>query len=133
MTDQNKSAEKPWGGRFTEPTDAFVERFTASVGFDQRLYHHDITGSIAHATMLAEVGVLTAEEKDLIIEGLQAVKADIEAGRFEWSVSLEDVHMNIEARLTDRIGITGKKLHTCLLYTSPSPRDRQKSRMPSSA
>ena len=112
MTDQNKSAEKPWGGRFTEPTDAFVERFTASVGFDQRLYHHDITGSIAHATMLAEVGVLTVEERDTIIDGLKAVKADIEAGTFEWSVSLEDVHMNIEARLTDRIGITGKKLHT---------------------
>lgn len=112
MTEQNKTSEKPWGGRFTEPTDAFVERFTASVGFDQRLYHHDIAGSVAHATMLAEVGVLTVEEKDLIIEGLAAVRADIEGGRFEWSVSLEDVHMNIEARLTDRIGITGKKLHT---------------------
>jgi len=112
MTEQNKSAEKPWGGRFTEPTDAFVERFTASVGFDKRLYHHDITGSIAHATMLAEVAVLTADERDSIIEGLEGVKADIEAGRFEWSVSLEDVHMNIEASLTERIGITGKKLHT---------------------
>ncbi len=117
MTDQKKrdqatTSEKPWGGRFSEPTDAFVERFTASVGFDQRLYHHDITGSIAHATMLAEVGVLTTEECDRIIAGLNGVKEDIEAGRFEWSVSLEDVHMNIEARLTDRIGITGKKLHT---------------------
>lgn len=112
MPDQNTSAEKPWGGRFTEPTDAFVERFTASVGFDQRLYHHDITGSIAHATMLAEVGVLTSQERDDIIEGLKGVKEDIEAGRFEWSVSLEDVHMNIEAKLTERIGITGKKLHT---------------------
>ncbi|MCE0759948.1 argininosuccinate lyase [Marinobacter sp. G11] len=117
MTDQKKSdqatsSEKPWGGRFSEPTDAFVERFTASVGFDQRLYHHDITGSIAHATMLAKVGVLTDAERDQIIEGLKGVKEDIEAGRFEWSVSLEDVHMNIEARLTDRIGITGKKLHT---------------------
>ncbi|PHQ14616.1 argininosuccinate lyase [Marinobacter profundi] len=112
MTDQSKTSEKPWGGRFSEPTDAFVERFTASVGFDQRLYHHDITGSIAHATMLAEVGVLTAAERDQIVEGLNGVKADIEAGNFEWSVSLEDVHMNIEARLTDRIGITGKKLHT---------------------
>jgi argininosuccinate lyase len=110
--EQATSSEKPWGGRFTEPTDAFVERFTASVGFDQRLYHHDITGSIAHATMLAAVGVLTDEERDTIIEGLKAVKADIEAGTFQWSVSLEDVHMNIEARLTDRIGITGKKLHT---------------------
>jgi len=117
MTDQKKSdqttsSEKPWGGRFSEPTDAFVERFTASVGFDQRLYHHDITGSIAHATMLAQVGVLTEAERDQIIDGLKGVKEDIEAGRFEWSVSLEDVHMNIEARLTDRIGITGKKLHT---------------------
>jgi argininosuccinate lyase len=117
MTDQKKSdqtttSEKPWGGRFSEPTDAFVERFTASVGFDQRLYHHDITGSIAHATMLAAVGVLTDEERDTIITGLNGVKADIEAGEFQWSVSLEDVHMNIEARLTDRIGITGKKLHT---------------------
>ncbi|MFB2705208.1 argininosuccinate lyase [Marinobacter shengliensis] len=117
MTDQKKSdqttsSEKPWGGRFSEPTDAFVERFTASVGFDQRLYHHDITGSIAHATMLARVGVLTDAERDQIIDGLKGVKEDIEAGRFEWSVSLEDVHMNIEARLTDRIGITGKKLHT---------------------
>ncbi|KEF30234.1 Argininosuccinate lyase [Marinobacter nitratireducens] len=117
MTDQKKSdqtttSEKPWGGRFSEPTDAFVERFTASVGFDQRLYHHDITGSIAHATMLAAVGVLTEEERDTIIDGLNAVKADVEAGTFEWSVSLEDVHMNVEARLTDRIGITGKKLHT---------------------
>ncbi|MGO1463349.1 MAG: argininosuccinate lyase [Marinobacter sp.] len=117
MTDQKKpdqatASEKPWGGRFSEPTDAFVERFTASVGFDQRLYHHDITGSIAHATMLAEVGVLTENERDSIIEGLKGVKEDIEAGRFEWSVSLEDVHMNIEAQLTNRIGITGKKLHT---------------------
>lgn len=112
MTDPNKTSEKPWGGRFTEPTDAFVERFTASVGFDQRLYHHDIAGSVAHATMLAEVGVLTDEERDQIITGLAEVRADIERGDFEWSVSLEDVHMNIEARLTDRIGITGKKLHT---------------------
>ena len=112
MTDQNKNAEKPWGGRFTEPTDAFVERFTASVGFDRRLYHHDIRGSIAHASMLAEVGVLTTEERDTIIDGLKDVKEDIEAGRFDWSVALEDVHMNIEAKLTERIGITGKKLHT---------------------
>ncbi len=112
MTDPNKSSEKPWGGRFSEPTDAFVEKFTASVGFDQRLYHHDIRGSIAHATMLAEVGVLTQDEKEQIVDGLEAVRGEIERGEFPWSVSLEDVHMNIEARLTDRIGITGKKLHT---------------------
>ncbi len=105
-------AEKLWGGRFAEPTDAFVERFTASVGFDQRLYYHDIQGSIAHATMLAKVGVLSEAERDQIIAGLSEIRADIEAGRFQWSVQLEDVHMNIEARLTDKIGITGKKLHT---------------------
>ncbi|MBB3169685.1 argininosuccinate lyase [Simiduia aestuariiviva] len=103
---------KPWGGRFSEATDAFVERFTASVTFDQRLYHHDINGSIAHATMLAEVGVLTDPERDQIISGLEAIRAEIVAGKFQWSVQLEDVHMNIEAALTQRIGITGKKLHT---------------------
>ncbi|MAL97217.1 argininosuccinate lyase [Hydrocarboniclastica marina] len=112
QTANKTRAEKPWGGRFTEPTDAFVERFTASVSFDKRLYHHDITGSIAHATMLAKVGVLTDSERDQIIAGLGEVKEEIESGRFEWSVTLEDVHMNIEAALTDRIGSTGKKLHT---------------------
>jgi argininosuccinate lyase len=109
---ESMGTEKPWGGRFNEPTDAFVEQFTASVKFDQRLYYHDIKGSIAHATMLAKVGVLSDAEKTQIVDGLQAVQADIEAGRFDWSVKLEDVHMNIEARLTEKIGITGKKLHT---------------------
>ncbi len=103
---------KPWGGRFSEPTDAFVERFTASVNFDKRLYHHDINGSLAHAKMLAKVGVLTADEFNAIQRGLEEIRADIEAGKFDWSVTLEDVHMNIEARLTDKIGIAGKKLHT---------------------
>ncbi len=111
MSEDNNSV-KPWGGRFTEATDSFVERFTASVQFDQRLYHHDIQGSIAHATMLAEVGVLSQEEKRQIIEGLEQIRSDIEAGNFEWSVTLEDVHMNVEAELTKLIGITGKKLHT---------------------
>ncbi|PZP21738.1 argininosuccinate lyase [Pseudomonas kuykendallii] len=109
------SAEKTnqsWGGRFSEPVDAFVARFTASVEFDKRLYRHDIMGSIAHATMLAEAGVLTLEERDAIESGLREIQAEIEAGTFEWRVDLEDVHMNIEARLTDRIGVTGKKLHT---------------------
>ena len=106
------SQDKLWGGRFSEPTDAFVERFTASVSFDQRLYAADIRGSIAHATMLAKVGILTDDEKQQIIEGLGAIKEDIEAGRFVWSIKLEDVHMNIESRLTDRIGLTGKKLHS---------------------
>jgi len=103
---------KPWGGRFQEPTDAFVERFTASVQFDKRLYHHDIQGSLAHAKMLARVGVLTAGELAQIEGGMKEIRADIETGKFDWSIALEDVHMNIEARLTERIGITGKKLHT---------------------
>ncbi|MGK0499651.1 MAG: argininosuccinate lyase [Oceanicoccus sp.] len=111
MSDQD-SKIKPWGGRFTEPTDAFVERFTASVEFDQRLYHHDINGSLAHAQMLTEVGVLSDDERQQIQTGLEQIRAEIEAGEFQWSVALEDVHMNIEARLTDIIGITGKKLHT---------------------
>ncbi|MBE0505205.1 MAG: argininosuccinate lyase [Marinospirillum sp.] len=104
--------EKPWGGRFSEPTDAFVEGFTASVLFDKRLYHHDIEGSIAHATMLSKVGVLTEMERDAIVQGLKEIRAEIERGEFQWSVQLEDVHMNIESALTARIGITGKKLHT---------------------
>jgi argininosuccinate lyase len=103
---------KPWGGRFKEPTDVFVEAFTASVGFDKRLYAHDIAGSIAHARMLAHMGVLTSGEYEAIVEGLQAIKEEIEQGRFEWKVALEDVHMNIEARLIERIGEVGKKLHT---------------------
>jgi len=106
------TSDKPWAGRFTEATDAFVEAFTASVGFDQRLYKHDIAGSIAHARMLAHVGVLTQAECDTIVSGLQAIQADIEQGNFNWSTALEDVHMNIEARLTESIGDTGKKLHT---------------------
>ena len=103
---------KLWGGRFTEATDAFVERFTASVGFDQRLARHDIAGSRAHATMLAEQGVLSAEERDAILAGLDEIARAVEDGTFPWAVELEDVHMNIEARLTDRIGAAGKKLHT---------------------
>ena len=107
----NKTNQQ-WGGRFNEPTDAFVARFTASVEFDQRMYRQDIQGSVAHATMLTEAGVLTEEERDAIIQGLSEIQQDIEAGRFEWSIALEDVHMNIEAALTAKIGITGKKLHT---------------------
>ena len=109
---QDQTTNQSWGGRFSEPVDAFVARFTASVDFDKRLYKHDIQGSIAHATMLAKVGVLSDSERDSIIDGLRAIQDEIEAGQFNWQVELEDVHMNIEARLTDRIGITGKKLHT---------------------
>jgi len=105
-------ANKLWGGRFTEGADAFVERFTASVGFDQRLYHQDINGSIAHASMLARIGVLSEADRDAITEGLEEIRGEIERGEFDWSESLEDVHMNIEARLTERIGDAGKRLHT---------------------
>jgi len=106
------SNDKPWGGRFTEDTHKLVEEFTESVSFDHALYRHDIQGSIAHARMLAKVGVLTGEERDAIIEGLKAIRQDIEQGQFNWSTRLEDVHMNIEAELTERIGDVGKKLHT---------------------
>ncbi|WP_277810229.1 argininosuccinate lyase [Chromohalobacter canadensis] len=108
----SNTTNQSWGGRFSEPTDAFVARFTASVDFDRRLYHHDIRGSIAHATMLERVGVLTSDECEAIVQGLGEVEREIEAEQFPWSVELEDVHMNIEARLTEKIGITGKKLHT---------------------
>jgi len=111
----NSTASKTnsaWGGRFSEAVDAFVARFTASVNFDQRLYRQDIRGSLAHAQMLAEVGVLTAAECEQITSGLKEIEQKIAAGDFEWSETLEDVHMNIEARLTDAIGSVGKKLHT---------------------
>lgn len=106
------SNDKPWGGRFTEETHKLVEEFTESVSFDHALYRHDIQGSIAHARMLSRAGVLTTGECDAIVEGLKAIEQDIEQGQFTWSARLEDVHMNIEAELTERIGDVGKKLHT---------------------
>ncbi|WP_298039789.1 argininosuccinate lyase [uncultured Desulfuromonas sp.] len=105
-------SDKPWAGRFTQPTDKFVEEFTASIDFDQRMYRYDIQGSIAHARMLARQGIIETAEADTIVEGLGAILAEIEAGSFEFSVSLEDIHMNIEARLIERIGTVGGKLHT---------------------
>ncbi len=107
-----EQVQKPWGGRFIEATDAFVEAFTASVNFDQRLARYDIQGSVAHAKMLSSIGVLSEKECELILHGLEAILIDIERDDFFWSVELEDVHMNIEARLIDRIGDAGKKLHT---------------------
>ena len=101
-----------WGGRFTESTDSFVQAFTASVEFDRRMAGEDIQGSIAHATMLAEQGILTETETHTIIDGLRQIESEIEAGEFSWSINQEDVHMNVESRLIDLIGDTGKKLHT---------------------
>ncbi|MCP4283622.1 MAG: argininosuccinate lyase [Gammaproteobacteria bacterium] len=106
------SDKKLWSGRFNEPTDAFVEAFTASVEFDQRLYRYDIAGSIAHARMLTKAGILTELELETIVNGLEKIRKQIEAGGFEWSVELEDVHMNVESALTGEIGYAGKKLHT---------------------
>ncbi len=109
---QATAKDKPWGGRFSESTDAFVEEFTASINFDKRLYKHDIQGSRAHAQMLGKVGILNSNEVEQILSGLDIIEKMADNGELEWKISLEDVHMNVEARLTDRIGIAGKKLHT---------------------
>ena len=112
MTDNNNATSDLWGGRFSEATDAFVQRFTASHEFDRQLADHDIAGSKAHAHMLNAVGVLTDDEYSAITEGLTQIAAEIHAGQFNWQVAREDVHMNIEARLTELVGAAGKKLHT---------------------
>ena len=101
-----------WGGRFQESTDAFVAAFTASVGFDQRLAQEDIAGSRAHAAMLVKQGVLSEADGEAIARGLDAIADEIARDEFVWDTALEDVHMNIEKRLTDRIGDAGKRLHT---------------------
>ncbi len=103
---------KLWGGRFTKATDKSVEEFNASIQFDCRMYAEDICGSIAHATMLERQGILSAADKETIVTGLKAIYTQIEEGQFAFSVELEDIHMNIEKRLTDAIGEAGKRLHT---------------------
>ncbi|MGI9952600.1 argininosuccinate lyase [Moorellaceae bacterium AZ2] len=103
---------KLWGGRFRKETDRLVEDFHSSLSFDQRLYRQDIRGSIAHARMLAAVGLISQEEADKIVRGLEEILVDIEAGRVSFDVSAEDIHMNIEKLLTEKIGEAGKKLHT---------------------
>jgi len=108
----NTPSKKLSSARLTQPTNAFVEEFTASVRFDQRLYQQDINGSIAHATMLSSVGILSEAERDQIIDGLNTIRGEIDNDQFEWSIAQEDVHMNIEARLISLIGEVGKKLHT---------------------
>ena len=111
MTERNKNT-KPWGGRFNSPTNLFVEEFTASVEFDQRLALYDIEGSIAHAKMLSATKIISSREEDLILAGLQDIRQNIVDKTFSWTVGLEDVHMNIEHALISSIGDTGKKLHT---------------------
>jgi len=106
------NTEKLSSARFAEATDAFVEEFTASVNFDRRMARQDIQGSLAHAAMLCKIGILTEQELADIRSGLMQIGGEIERGEFVWSIKQEDVHMNIEARLTDLIGIAGKKLHT---------------------
>ncbi len=109
----NKSKlNQTWGGRFNQPLDEFISTFAASVQFDKRLFKEDIAGSIAHAEMLAKVKLLTEGECGLIVNGLKSIKEDIKKGSFVWSTELEDVHMNIEAALVEKIGAVGKKLHT---------------------
>jgi argininosuccinate lyase len=103
---------KLWAGRFQKETDTLVNDFNSSISFDARLYQQDIQGSIAHATMLGRQGVITLEESQAIVEGLQAILKDIEADQVEFSMENEDIHMNIEAMLTERIGPNGKRLHT---------------------
>ena len=105
-------SEKLWGGRFSKTTDEMINEFQASIGFDRRMYREDIAGSLAHAAMLAKVGILSEEDRAAIEKGLKGILAQIEHGDFDFSVALEDIHMNIEKRLTDAIGDAGSRLHT---------------------
>lgn len=105
-------SEKLWGGRFSKSTDEMINEFQASIGFDKRMYHEDIAGSIAHATMLEKCGILSAQDKKAIVGGLKKILTSIEKGEFSFDVALEDIHMNIEKRLTDAIGEAGGRLHT---------------------
>ena len=101
-----------WGGRFTKETDKLVYNFNASISFDQKFYKQDIRGSMAHVRMLAKQGILTEEERDQILEGLDGILADVESGKLEITAEYEDIHSFVEANLIDRIGDPGKKLHT---------------------
>jgi argininosuccinate lyase len=110
--DKTAPPERLWSGRFDEPVSDLVKRFTASVSFDRRLAAFDIEGSIAHARMLHACGILAAADLSAIEKGLAQIRGEIERGEFEWSIDLEDVHLNIERRLTDLVGDAGKRLHT---------------------
>ncbi|THF50039.1 argininosuccinate lyase [Allorhizobium terrae] len=111
-TKDTKSSNQMWGGRFASGPAAIMEEINASIGFDKKLYAQDIRGSIAHATMLAHQGIISNEDKDKIIEGLNTILSEIESGQFEFSRKLEDIHMNIEARLATLIGPAAGRLHT---------------------
>jgi argininosuccinate lyase len=108
----NNSANAAWGGRYAAGPSAIMQAINASIGFDRKMWRQDIKGSLAHAAMLAHVGIISAEDEASIREGLNAIGQEIEAGEFPFSEALEDIHMNIEARLTERIGEAGKRLHT---------------------
>src|SRR3984885_7557293 len=108
----SESPGKSWQARIGEATDKLAQSFVESISYDRRLYKHDIAGSIAHATMLAKVGLINDSERDKIIEGLKSIERDIEAGNFVFDESLEDIHMVIEDALIKRIGEPGRKLHT---------------------
>ena len=103
---------KLWGGRFEKKTDGLVDDFHSSITFDKRLYHQDIAGSIAHATMLGEQGIIPQADADAIVEGLKGIEADIAAGKVQFELDVEDIHMNVEKLLIERIGDAGKRLHT---------------------
>ncbi len=105
-------SKKPWGGRFKKGTHKLVEKFSASIGFDKRLYREDIEGSIAHAKMLGKVGIISKHESQKIVKGLEEIREEIERGRFSFKEELEDIHLNIEKRLIEKIGDVGGKLHT---------------------
>ncbi|HWP40348.1 MAG TPA: argininosuccinate lyase [Tepidisphaeraceae bacterium] len=109
---ETKPPEKSWQARISEPTDALAQQFVESISYDWRLYKHDIAGSIAHATMLAKVGLISDAERDAIVEGLKSIQRDIESGNFKFDISYEDIHMAIEAELIKRIGEPGRTLHT---------------------
>ena len=105
-------AQKMWAGRFAKETDSRVNDFNSSISFDARMYKHDILGSIAHATMLGEQNIIDPSESKVIIEGLNGILSDIENGKLQFDPNAEDIHMFIEAELTERIGDAGKRLHT---------------------
>src|SRR5690606_25248321 len=110
--DQFANKAQAWSARFSEPVSELVKRYTASVSFDQRMARFDIQGSLAHAEMLAASGVISNDDLAAIQGGMQQILQEIEAGQFEWSIDLEDVHLNIEKRLVELVGDAGKRLHT---------------------